>query len=195
MIQCTKFDLLKISLSSPGQCNTDHDCNRNQICYLRKGQDLRFPGECRKYPKVEERVSIVAALSYAQTLLYCRNLFRICRQTKVLICVDTRAIVAEITTASLRNPGIAMESVGGMGPKRGRNVTPEGTHLTQNIGPACESSLELRKVTGHENSLLWCPIKMRVFQESCLCCPHSPLSYKGKREQKGSSQFDETLSI
>ena len=92
----------------------------------------------------------MAALSFAQTLLYCRNLFRICRQTKVLIFVDTRAIVAEITTASLVSPGAALESVGGMGPKKGQSVTPEGDPLIQNIGHACESVLELRKMTGHE---------------------------------------------
>ena len=45
--------------------------------------------------------------------------------------------------------------------------------------------------------LLWCPIKVRVFHrnESCLSCPHPPLSYEGRREQKGSSHFDEKLSF
>ena len=38
-------------------------------------------------------------------------------------------------------------------------------------------------------------IKMRVFHqnESRLACPHPPLSYEGRREQKGSSHFDRTL--
>ena len=42
--------------------------------------------------------------------------------------------------------------------------------------------------------LLWCPIKVRVFHqnESCLSCPHPPLSYEGRR---GSSHFDEKLSF
>ena len=42
--------------------------------------------------------------------------------------------------------------------------------------------------------VLWCPIKVRVFHqnESCLSCPHPPLSYEGRR---GSSHFDEKLSF
>ena len=41
------------------------------------------------------------------------------------------------------------------------------------------------------------PVKMRVFHqnESCLTCPHPPLSYEGGREQVSSSYFDETLSF
>ena len=39
--------------------------------------------------------------------------------------------------------------------------------------------------------ILGCPIKVRVFHqdESCLSCPHPPLSYEGRREQKGCSNF------
>ena len=45
--------------------------------------------------------------------------------------------------------------------------------------------------------VLQCPIKMRVFHqnESCLACPHPPSSYGGRREQEGSSHFDEKLSF
>ena len=45
--------------------------------------------------------------------------------------------------------------------------------------------------------LLWCPIKMRVFHqnECCLACPHPPSSYGGRREQEGSSHFDEKTLI
>ena len=47
--------------------------------------------------------------------------------------------------------------------------------------------------------VLWCPIKVRVCHqnESCLSCPHPPLSYEGRREPKmaalilmTNSQFD-----
>ena len=40
-------------------------------------------------------------------------------------------------------------------------------------------------------TLYWLYIKVRVFHqnESCLSCPHPPLSYEGRREQKGSSHF------
>ena len=39
--------------------------------------------------------------------------------------------------------------------------------------------------------LLCCPIKVRVFHQnvSCFSCPHPPLSYEGRREQKGCSNF------
>ena len=45
--------------------------------------------------------------------------------------------------------------------------------------------------------VMWRPIEMRVFHqnESCLSCPHPPLSYEGRREQEGSPHFDETLSF
>ena len=38
---------------------------------------------------------------------------------------------------------------------------------------------------------MWCPIKVRVFHqnESCLSCPHPPLSYEGRREQKRQLSF------
>ena len=41
-------------------------------------------------------------------------------------------------------------------------------------------------------SLLWYPIKVRVFHqnERCLSCPHPPLSYEGRREQEGSSHLN-----
>ena len=38
---------------------------------------------------------------------------------------------------------------------------------------------------------------MRVFHQSerCLHCPHPPSSYGGRREQEGSSHFDEKTLI
>ena len=53
----------------------------------------------------------------------------------------------------------------------------------------CSKPYEMKASKG--NVLVLCPIKVRVFHqnESCLSCPHPPLSYEGRREQNRQLSF------